>query len=519
MPYQYRPGKKSAASMPQEKLGVMYVRVSDPKQEEEGYSIPAQKRLLQDYADRNDIRVVQVFEETSTAKRSGRKQFQQMIEFLVANPRVKHILVEKTDRLYRNLLDHVRLWSHEPNLHLVKEGRVLNRQSKSQDKLAHNINLVLATHYSENLSEEVKKGLSEKALSGEFPGKAPAGYINDRNTRTMIVDPITAPMVRQAFELYATGRYSLLDIRKSLILMGFRTKGGLKPPKSSIELMLKNPIYYGDFRYQGKIYHGKHEPLISRELYEKVQHLLSRSKPGAYQAHQFAFVKFLTCAHCECSITAEIKKGKYIYYRCTYGKGRCQQKYVPEKKLAAQLGKVLEGLKLGDGFLKWVEAALFATEGDARKRREAEAQRLRSEIARLRGRLAKAYDDKLDGEVTEEFWREKSSEWQAQISEAQKQLAAIERSEAQQVETAKEVLELAQSAHILFLRQSPHEQRELLHHVLSNCLLRDGKVEPEYRKPFQLLAYAATEFANENADPGPDDPRSAFKWAQLDSNQ
>lgn len=82
-----------------------------------------------------------------------------------------------------------------------------------------------------------------------------------------------------------------------------------------------------------------------------------------------------------------------------------------------------------------------------------------------------------------------------------------------QKQAAKEAIELAQSVHSLFLMQTPHEQRELLQHVLSNCFLRDGKVDPEYRKPFQLLTFAAKEFANEKSDPGPDDPRSAFKWA------
>lgn len=520
MKYSYAKGKHtSGRKVTDPQRAVLYMRVSTKEQEAEGFSIPAQRRLLEDYARKQGLEVVEVFEDVETAKRSGRRAFQAMLDYLVVNPQVRHILVEKTDRLYRNFEDHVKLTHLGLNIHLVKEGELLNQESKSHQKLVHGFKLLMAKNYSDNLSEEVSKGMLEKARGGDFPVKAPVGYINDRNERRIVLDTVRAPMVRQAFELYATGTYSLADIRKRLILNGFTLSSGNKPPKSSIELMLKNPFYYGEFRWRGELFRGNHTPIISRDLFQKVQAQLSKGKPGAYQERKFAFMKFLTCAHCGCTITAEIKKEKYVYYRCSYSKGKCQQKYIPETKLIAQFGKILENIRLDERFAEWVQAALEESERDAREYHEREINRLQQEVGKIDARLEQIYIDKLDGQVTEDFWKKKSSDWQAEKRSLEAKLRAHQRSTSDGAEQLRDILELSKSAHLLFLKQSANDQRDLLQHVTSNLFLRDGLVEPEYRKPFDLLAFAAKEFKGETADFGSEDPKSAVKWAQLDSNQ
>lgn len=520
MRYSYAKGKKPGSDKGTAlQQAVLYMRVSTKEQEAEGFSIPAQRRLLEDYAHKQGLKIAEVFEDVETAKRSGRKAFQAMLDYLVINPQVRHLLVEKTDRLYRNFEDHVKLSHLGLNIHLVKEGELLNQESRSHQKLVHGFKLLMAKNYSDNLSEEVTKGMLEKARSGDFPVKAPVGYLNDRNERRIVLDPVRGPLVRQAFEMYATGTHSLADVRKRLIQNGFTLSSGNNPPKSTIDLMLKNPFYYGEFRWRGELFRGNHTPIISRELFDKVQVLLSKNKPGAYQDRKFAFMKFLTCAHCGCAITAEIKKERYVYYRCSYSKGKCQQKYVPEAKLVAQFGKILEGLQLDERFAAWVMAALEESERDAREYHEREMSRIQKEIEKIDARLEQMYEDKLDGQVTEEFWKRKSQDWQQEKRSLDAQLRAHMRSTGNEVERLRDILELSRSAHSLFLRQNTTEQRELLHHVTSNLFLRDGAVEPEYRKPFDLLAFAAREFKGETADSGPDDPKSAVKWAQLDSNQ
>jgi DNA invertase Pin-like site-specific DNA recombinase len=390
MRYSYARGKKASLSdkAADAQKAVLYMRVSTKEQEAEGFSIPAQRRLLEEYARKQGFQIAETFEDVETAKRSGRKAFQMMLDYLVVNPQVRHLLVEKTDRLYRNFEDHVKISHLGLNIHLVKEGELLNRESKSHQKLVHGFKLLMAKNFSDNLSEEVTKGMLEKARGGDFPVRAPVGYLNDRNERSVVIDPVRAPLVRQAFELYATGNYSLSDLRKKLIQDGFTLKNGNpKPPKSTIEHMLKNPFYYGAFRYRGDVCPGNHTAIVTRELYEKVRGILSRNKPGPYQDRQFGFIKFMTCAHCGCAITAEIKKGKYVYYRCSYSKGKCQQKYVPEAKLIAQFGKLLQGLQLDERFAEWVLAALAESERDARDYHKREISRIQNELVKIEARI------------------------------------------------------------------------------------------------------------------------------------
>jgi len=159
---------------------VIYARVSSKEQEREGYSIPAQLKLLKSYAQKNNYEIIREFIDVETAKQSGRTNFNEMVKFLSANPEVKIILCEKTDRLYRNFKDYVIIDDLDLTLIFVKEGSVLNKHSRSHEKFIHGIKVLMAKNYIDNLSEETRKGLLEKAEEGEYPAYAPLGYKHDK---------------------------------------------------------------------------------------------------------------------------------------------------------------------------------------------------------------------------------------------------------------------------------------------------------------------------------------------------
>jgi site-specific DNA recombinase len=154
---------------------VLYARVSSKEQEKEGFSIPAQLKVLKEYAAREGLSAVQEYIDVETAKQTGRTSFTEMVAFLRANLRVRAILVEKTDRLYRNLKDWVMLDELDVEIHLVKEGAILSRDSKSSEKFMHGIKVLMAKNYIDNLSEETRKGMLEKAEQGIWPSAAPLG--------------------------------------------------------------------------------------------------------------------------------------------------------------------------------------------------------------------------------------------------------------------------------------------------------------------------------------------------------
>src|SRR5215469_5467694 len=200
---------------PTRKQGVIYARVSSREQEKEGFSIPAQLKLLREYAAAQGFTVAQEYVDVETAKQTGRIAFGEMIAYLKAHPAVRVMLVEKTDRLYRNLKDWVTVDELEAEIHFPKEGVVLSRESRSSEKFMHGIKVLMAKNYIDNLSEEVRKGMQEKAEQGIWPTKTPLGYRNvtgPDGKKIIEPDPAIAPLVSKLFEWYATGQFSLQEV-------------------------------------------------------------------------------------------------------------------------------------------------------------------------------------------------------------------------------------------------------------------------------------------------------------------
>jgi DNA invertase Pin-like site-specific DNA recombinase len=171
---------------------VTYVRVSSKEQHDQGYSPDAQKHLLWGFARANGFDVAEEFEDAETAKVAGRSAFNAMLAY-VRDHGIKHILVEKTDRLHRNFADYTKIddlmKECDVTVHLVKEGTSIGKDAKSADKFMHGIRTLMSKNFIDNLSEETKKGMNEKVSQGEYPSKAPLGYLNvhDPHTKKNIV--------------------------------------------------------------------------------------------------------------------------------------------------------------------------------------------------------------------------------------------------------------------------------------------------------------------------------------------
>ena len=290
---------------------VLYARVSSKDQEREGFSIPAQEKLLRQYAREHGLTIEREYVDVETAKETGRAGFGAMLAFLKANPSCRSILVEKTDRLYRNIRDWVTVDELDLQVHFVKENTVVAKTSRSAEKFHHGIRVLMAKQYSDNLSEEVKKGQREKAEQGHWPSVAHVGYVNNLAIHRIEVDPIRGPQITALFDLYATGEYSLSALVAKAHAMGLtHPRSGRRMMKGEIHRILKNVIYLGDFRWNGRLYKGLHEPLITRERFAEVQAVLTRKPRARYPKQKHAFMGLLTCARCDCAVTAERKKGQ-----------------------------------------------------------------------------------------------------------------------------------------------------------------------------------------------------------------
>jgi site-specific DNA recombinase len=258
-----------------EKCAVLYSRVSSKEQDKEGFSIPAQQKLLERYAIENGLHIHAQFIDVETAKRAGRQGFTKMVALLRNNPLCRVLIVEKTDRLYRNVKDYVTLDEIEGlEIHFAKEGYVISRDSLSSEKFIHGIKVLMAKNYVDNLSEETRKGMLEKAAQGIFPSYAPIGYKNadgPNGKRIIVIDEAQAPMVRRLFELYSTARYSIKDLGALVREERLTGRSDRPLPTSTAHRILRNCVYCGEFEWVGKMYHGTHAPIVSKELWQQVQ--------------------------------------------------------------------------------------------------------------------------------------------------------------------------------------------------------------------------------------------------------
>ena len=461
---------------------VTYARVSSKDQEREGFSIPAQLKLLHEYAQKNNFQIVQEFVDVETAKTTGRKQFGEMIRFLKQNPASRTVIVEKTDRLYRNFRDCVTLEELEVEIHLPKEGQIISKDAKSQAKLVHGIQVVIARNYIENLREEVRKGMREKAEQGVYPSRPPIGYQNNKLEHTIEVDPAKIPLAQRMFELYAVGNYSLSTLRKQLKL-----EFGQSLAKGYLERLLKNPFYTGLFLWEGKIYKGTHTPLVSADLFERVQAVFRGYGKPKYGKHDFAFRGLLHCGYDNCLVTAERKKNRYIYYRCTGSRGKCPLPYFREEELGERLGQILKDIHIPDDIFAQLTQSLLNDHGQRAVNAKQQRDRLQGRLEAVRHRLDQVYLDKLDGKITEDFWMMRSAEWQREEQQILLAMQGLEEASPDRILDGVRILELANKAYFLYIKQPPAEQAKLLKIVLSNCTVDATNTYPTYRKPFDLI--------------------------------
>jgi site-specific DNA recombinase len=468
---------------------VVYARVSSREQEREGYSIPAQLKLLEEYAQRNDMNILETFSEAETAKTTGREEFNRMLDFIRRSQDVNTILVEKTDRLYRNFKDYVLLEELDVEVHFVKEGEILSKDSRSHVKFIHGIKVLMAKNYIDNLSEEVKKGQLEKARKGHYPLVAPYGYKNNKETRMIAVDETEALWVRRMYELYATGNYSLNALREVLYEEGMRFRPSQpKIHKSTLSKMLQNIIYTGDFIYRESFYKGKHKPIVSLSLYQQVQEAFDLTNRPKKTKQEFAFAGLMTCGVCGCAMTPQIQKQKYVYYHCSQGRGECKSRYIREEEIAVQFANALKRLKMNDETLNWVIPILKSSHQEEREFHEARVRELRERYDKLSKRIELIYEDKLDGKIPEELWFRKHEEYKAEMNRVDESLRQHKQGNFDYVESGVRILELATNAYQLYSQQTALEQRRIVNTLLSNCTIMDGKLDYTYNKPFDLIA-------------------------------
>ncbi len=421
---------------------------------------------------------------------TGRPQFAEMRNFLRSNTTVQTILCEKTDRLYRNFHDYIDLDVDQSNLTviLVKENAILNKDSRSHEKLVHGFKVLLAKNYIDNLKEETSKGMQEKAEQGEFPDRAPLGYRNNKETHRVDIDMERAPLVRRIFELYATDQYSLLTLSRRMIEEGLSSRAGNKLGVSHLHFLMNNPFYYGEFRWREKLYKGIHEPLISKGLWDQCRAVMKRYNKPRVSKKEFVFRGLLSCGKCGCAFTAEQKKGRFTYYHCTSAKGRCKNKYLREERVDQLIGEAMKAVQADPEILDYLTTGLHDSHEAEKVYHDQAIVGLHQTYRKLQDKIDKAYTDKIDGVITPEFWEKQSAAWRKEQQDSRDAVARHEGANQKYFELGLSLLDTAGRAYDLYRVRSLSEKRLLAGFVISNLTITGENVVPVYKEPFGLLA-------------------------------
>ena len=473
---------------------VSYARVSSVEQEKEGFSISAQQDLLRSYAEKNNIQIVKEFAEAETAKDVGRRKFKEMLQYLKNNKDVTTILVEKTDRLYRNFKDYVELDVEKTGytVCLVKEGTILTANSTSHEKLTHGFKVLIAKNFIDNLTEETQKGRQKKIEEGYFIGQVPYGYKKlDKNTT--IIHPQKSKFVKRAFEVYAQGNISLKTLVKQLYNEGFTyTSSHPKISSGQLEKILKNDCYTGMLRYRGKLYNGKHEPIVSKALFLKVQKAFKKdNKPNTRLAHNFIYKGLMTCSECGCAITSEIKRNKWIYYHCTgNSKTPCTQKkqYIKQEVLDEQIDAAIKKVVIDDSLADYINELLKESYKEMQLNTQQRYEYLQTEIKKLETRKDKLFDMYMDGDINKQKWSDKNFHYETEIERLKNELQKFKLTGEQFIDKGKNIIELSKQTYNLYKKQTAEEKRRLLEVLFEQITVENKHIKYTYKMPFCYFA-------------------------------
>lgn len=474
---------------------VIYVRVSSSQQADkdydpEGFSIPAQREACVRKAASLGAEVAEEFvdrgESARTANRPGLRALLTRLE----QRDIDYVIVHKVDRLARNRADDVaivmQLRSHGAQLVSATE----NIDETPSGLLLHGIMSSIAEFYSQNLATEIKKGSTQKAKKGGTPFKAPIGYLNTRDfvdgreIRTITLDPDRAPLIKLAFELYATGDYSTIELAAILEAQGLRSRGTRKcPPKplgfNRIAQLLHNPYYAGSFTYGGKHYSGRHEPLVDEETFDKVQQILKAQRQSgerSWKHHNY----LRGTLYCPCGRRLLYSRNRghrgdiYEYYVCAGKHVRtCTQPYHRAADVEGAVEQLYAEVELTGEQRDKVRELLETYLAEFEKIADREIRRARSTLERLdnqeRKLLAAHYADRISdyiyNEEQERIRRERIAAT-SQLQQHQGDTDTVRR-------TLELALELAADTEHVYRNAKPNERR-LLNQAFFEAIEVDG---------------------------------------------
>ncbi len=492
----------------------LYARRSMEKKDEEKNvaSIDSQLSVMKKLAETEGLKVIQIFQETKSARKPGREQFNEMVRQIQAG-KANGILVWKIDRLARNPIDQGTI------TYLLQEGVVRHIRAHDRDwhsddhSLLSAVEFGTATQYSRDLSKHVKRGLKSLAESGYRPNMAPIGYKNsklrEKGKEAILVDDERFLIVRKLFDLMLTGAYTrmdMLDIANNKL--GLRMRYGKRHDKlvtrSNIYNLFTNTFYYGEFEFpegSGNWYQGNHKPMITKEEYDRIQRLLGRAGRPRPKTHQFAYTGLIKCEECGASITASMKVKRqkngnvhfYTYYHCTrrINPNCTQRPATKEEDLEAQIMDFLKKIEVPKLFHEWAIDTLKEMHETETKDRNKLLYQKQTRYTEITEKLDTLVNLLMDEAITKEVYNEKKASLERERSNLMVFIKDIDARVGAWMKKVEEAFDFALDARKAFSTGDMEKKRIILSTIGWNHLLKDRKLILRAEKPLLVIQEAA----------------------------
>jgi len=484
-----------------------YIRVSTLRQGVQGVSLQEQRSEIEAYAKRNGIEIVEWFEERVTAAKRGRRVFTHMLA-LLNKRKADGVIIHKIDRSARNLHDWAQigeLLDCGIDVHIAHDG--LDMRSRG-GRLTADIQAVIAADFIRNLKDEARKGMHGRLVQGIYPWRAPLGYRDMGGGKPKTIDPINGPLVREAFELYASGEWSFETLPDELHRRGLKRANGGPLSKNGLTTLLNNPFYIGliHIRSSNETFQGRHEPLISKALYDRVQIVLRGGRAVASGAkHDFVFRRMIRCAGCRLALIGEKAKGRYIYYRCHTIK--CRGTSLSETAIRERFSSAFALLTFDPEELRDLRDMIEGLRTTDSSERDGRKQAVELQLASCNDRMSRITDLLIDGSIDSDSFNKRKAALLAERRGLQDRLATIAE-EPSLAQIISEYLELANTAKTLFNSDDCGVVRDIVRSTTSNFSATGNEPDIVLKSPYQEVVNFRKSM---ECDPTRDVPRTRAK--------
>ncbi len=471
----------------------LYARKSTEDDDKQVMSIEAQLFELHEFARKENLEILSEFQESKSAKTPGRPIFNEMMT-CIETGEASGILAWHPDRLARNSIDGGRV------IYAVDTERIVSLRFPTfwfeptpQGLFMLQVAFGQSKYYSDNLVQNVKRGIRQKLRRGEWLTKAPFGYVNNQKTRNIEPHPTNSKIVACAFEEYAKGTHGLVSLSQFLADLGVTSSKGKPLAKCAVRHLLSNRAYLGFVRHNGEWFDGTFEPIISPTLFEAVQKVLASKAraPKRRNRHDFPFLGLFRCGECGGMFTAQHAKGNggiYRYYRCTKKHGTCSQGYVQERNLAEQLQVRLQTISLPDRYTDWMLEQVETWEQEATSVSGSEVRNLSEKIKADEERMDKLVSTYLDGDIPKEIYLKKKDATMRSLATLNEKKKDCERRGNTWIEPLREWVKDTKQATFLSSSDNFSEIADFVQKIGTNHAVRDKAAHFSVSSPSHFVA-------------------------------